>query len=184
MKEDKRRLILDNSLKLFVHKGYAATTTRDIAKRAGISAGLLFHYFPTKETILEELIDEASKGMELLLPFFENNRPDETFLMISNFITTMFNQNQSVDFFLLMSQTMALDCVSPHVRQKCDKSAYIHASAELIKEGQTLGIFKDAEALSLSYTFWGAVQGIAEMKYLYNDYQVPRGEVLYSILCK
>ncbi|MCL2061777.1 MAG: TetR/AcrR family transcriptional regulator [Firmicutes bacterium] len=184
-KEQKRRVILDSSLELFVRKGYAATTTRDIAQKADIAVGLLFYYFPTKEAVLEELINEATKGTEQVIPLFTQGLPpDKIFYSISSFITEMLNQKQGLAFFLLMSQTMALDCVSPHIREKCNKSEYVKASAEIIKAGQTQGLFKKNDALSLAYTFWGAIQGVAEMKYLYHDYIVPDGEVLYSILSR
>jgi AcrR family transcriptional regulator len=40
---------------LFSQKGYAATTTREIAQRAGVSEGALFKYFATKEALFERL---------------------------------------------------------------------------------------------------------------------------------
>jgi AcrR family transcriptional regulator len=50
--EEKRRAITDAALKLFVSKGYRATTTRDICAAAGISMGALYHYFRDKEDLL------------------------------------------------------------------------------------------------------------------------------------
>lgn len=54
-----RRRILDTARSLFAQQGFAATTTRDIASAAGIAAGTLFNYFPTKESIVEEFLREA-----------------------------------------------------------------------------------------------------------------------------
>jgi AcrR family transcriptional regulator len=55
-KESTRRRILEAAQEQFRTTGYEATTTRDIAKAAGIAAGTLFNYFPTKEAIVTTLV--------------------------------------------------------------------------------------------------------------------------------
>ena len=52
-----RQQILDAALKLFSHRGYGATSVRDISSAAGISKGNLYHHFPDKETIFRALLD-------------------------------------------------------------------------------------------------------------------------------
>jgi AcrR family transcriptional regulator len=47
--------ILDAALRLFSRQGYAATSTKQIAERVGITEGLLYHYFANKLAILEEI---------------------------------------------------------------------------------------------------------------------------------
>ena len=54
-KEARKWQIIRATLDLFVERGYYGTKTSQISKRADISEGLLFHYFPTKEILLEEL---------------------------------------------------------------------------------------------------------------------------------
>jgi AcrR family transcriptional regulator len=54
-----RERILDVSRQLFAGQGFEATTTRDIARGAGIGVGTLFNYFRTKEAILGSLAAEA-----------------------------------------------------------------------------------------------------------------------------
>lgn len=56
--ERSRRAVLDAALSLFSHQGYRGTTMRDIAERAGVSTGNVYHHFPDKEAIFLELIDE------------------------------------------------------------------------------------------------------------------------------
>jgi AcrR family transcriptional regulator len=51
--------VLDAALTLFVEKGFAATRVEDIAKRAGLSKGAVYLYFPSKEAILEGLVKRA-----------------------------------------------------------------------------------------------------------------------------
>ncbi|HEX6085846.1 MAG TPA: helix-turn-helix domain-containing protein [Thermoanaerobaculia bacterium] len=56
--ERSRRAVLEAALRLFASQGYRATTMREIADRAGVSTGNVYHHFPDKETIFRELIDE------------------------------------------------------------------------------------------------------------------------------
>jgi AcrR family transcriptional regulator len=51
-KTQTRRALRDAALKLFAIRGYDATTTEDIAEKAGVSARTFFRYFPTKESVL------------------------------------------------------------------------------------------------------------------------------------
>lgn len=51
--------VLNAALDLFIENGFAATRVEDIAKRAGISKGAVYLYFPSKEAILEALVRRA-----------------------------------------------------------------------------------------------------------------------------
>jgi AcrR family transcriptional regulator len=57
-----RDRILDVAKKLFAQQGFDATTTRDIARAAEIAVGTLFNYFPTKESIVARLVNDACAG--------------------------------------------------------------------------------------------------------------------------
>jgi len=56
--ERSRRAVLDAALYLFSHQGYRATTVREIADRARVSTGNVYHHFPDKETVFRALLDE------------------------------------------------------------------------------------------------------------------------------
>ncbi len=64
-KEARKVQIIQATLDLFVERGYYGTKTSQISRRAGISEGLLFHYFPTKEILLEELVNIGLEGMRM-----------------------------------------------------------------------------------------------------------------------
>lgn len=51
--------VLDAALELFIEKGFAATRVEDIAKRAGLSKGAVYLYFPSKEKIIEGIVRRA-----------------------------------------------------------------------------------------------------------------------------
>jgi AcrR family transcriptional regulator len=58
-KGETRKRILKVSQKQFAQQGFEQTTTRDIARDANIAVGTLFNYFPTKESIVENLVNEG-----------------------------------------------------------------------------------------------------------------------------
>ncbi len=58
---DKRQLIKDAALRLFVQQGLGVSTSR-ITKAAGVSTGLLFHYFPSKDDLILDLYGDALDG--------------------------------------------------------------------------------------------------------------------------
>lgn len=57
LQEEKRNKILDAAIVEFAQKGYEQASTNQIIKVAGISKGLLFHYFGTKKELYLEVID-------------------------------------------------------------------------------------------------------------------------------
>ena len=56
--ERSRRAVMDAALHLFSHLGYRGTTVREIAERARVSTGNVYHHFPDKEAIFRALIGE------------------------------------------------------------------------------------------------------------------------------
>ena len=55
-KQDRPQEITDAALAAFAEKGYAATRVDDVAKRAGVSKGLLYLYFKTKEELFKAVV--------------------------------------------------------------------------------------------------------------------------------
>ncbi len=55
---DKRRLILDAAITVFARKGFHHCRVSDVADEAGVAYGLVYHYFSSKEEILNELFLE------------------------------------------------------------------------------------------------------------------------------
>ena len=51
--------ILDAALKVFAEKGFAAARMEDIARRAGVTKGTIYLYFPSKEDVFKQLVREA-----------------------------------------------------------------------------------------------------------------------------
>jgi TetR/AcrR family fatty acid metabolism transcriptional regulator len=55
---DKRRLILDAAIRVFARKGFHHCRVSDVADEAGVAYGLVYHYFDSKEEILNRLFTE------------------------------------------------------------------------------------------------------------------------------
>ena len=51
--EDRRRQILDAAVRVFARSGYHGSRVGDIATEAGVAHGLLYHYFASKDEVLE-----------------------------------------------------------------------------------------------------------------------------------
>jgi TetR/AcrR family transcriptional regulator, fatty acid metabolism regulator protein len=56
--EERRRQILDAAIRAFAKKGYHACRVSDIAEEAGVAYGLVYHYFESKDAVLEAIFRE------------------------------------------------------------------------------------------------------------------------------
>lgn len=69
IRQEKTKLILDTALELFAEKGYHQTSISDITRKAGISKGLIYNYFESKEAMLRSIIqtgfDAAYSNLDL-----------------------------------------------------------------------------------------------------------------------
>jgi AcrR family transcriptional regulator len=89
IRTEKRQLITEAALQLFASEGYAATSIDKIARQAGISKGLMYHYFDSKEALLQNIIDSLSDEIgEMIDP---NNDGVVTREEAEHFIDKMFD---------------------------------------------------------------------------------------------
>ncbi|MCD6201977.1 MAG: TetR/AcrR family transcriptional regulator [Bacteroidales bacterium] len=69
IRQEKRQVILDTALTLFAQGGYHETPISLIAKEAGVSKGLIYNYFESKESLLNEIVslglDELIKELKM-----------------------------------------------------------------------------------------------------------------------
>ena len=62
-----RKELLTKSFDLFAEKGYAAITMREVAQGIGVSTGTLYHYFPSKEELFGQLIEQSCQENILIV---------------------------------------------------------------------------------------------------------------------
>ena len=70
IREEKRKQIMDVALRLFAMEGYHATSISKIASEAGISKGLMYNYFDSKEALMFNIL---ALGMNQLAELFDPN---------------------------------------------------------------------------------------------------------------
>ena len=64
MREESRDRILAAALELFAHHGFAATSVRMIAERAGVAQGLLYNYFEGKDALLRAIFEQSMADVQ------------------------------------------------------------------------------------------------------------------------
>ena len=181
-KEKRRKEILMTGLDLFVRKGYAATKITDISEAAGMSEGLLFHYFPSKEKLYEELISIGISGPKAVLSgiegeplgFFES-AAKQIFYYIKTepFVAKM---------FVLMAQATINDSAPAAVKKMLAGVDHITPSVKKIRQGQKNGTIREGNPAALAAAFWGAVQGIAEFATISPNMPIPESEWIVDII--
>lgn len=161
-KEQRRQLILEKALELFVKKGYAETKIGDIAKAAHMSTGLMFHYFDSKEQLYEALVRIGAEGTTLpqKLPY------DNPLAFFEGFLNVLFSyakENPWVfHMFVLMAQARRSEGIPAQIREIAMRVDQVEQSAKIIEAGQKQGYFRGGDPYALSFAFWGSVQGIME----------------------
>jgi len=58
--EDRREQIIDAAMRVFSQKGFTSATNKNIAREAGITPGLIYYYFESKEKLLQAVIESRS----------------------------------------------------------------------------------------------------------------------------
>ncbi len=182
-KEQRRTMILESALDMFIHKGYGETKIADIAKAADMSMGLLFHYFDSKETLYETLIRIGAEKLKLEFDF-SNNSPLALFRAAAeDFFGTINSTPFAAKMFVLMENAQHLDSLSPDLKGMLSESGkLIRKSIPVIEKGQELGEIKAGNAEALSIAFWCSIQGIAQYIALCPDAPCPNADWVVSLL--
>lgn len=64
MRDESRERLMEAALALFARDGYARTSVRTIAREAGVSQGLMYNYFASKEELLREIYERGMRDVE------------------------------------------------------------------------------------------------------------------------
>ena len=109
IRAEKKQLIMDTALHLFAQNGFERTSIANIAKQAGISSGLVYNYFESKDDLLHQILDSGLQLISNLL------HPDMTVEEFIKKIEALFDSmTENLDFWKLYS----IISVQPTVTQK------------------------------------------------------------------
>ena len=154
---DKRRVILDAAVRVFATKGYHTSRVGDIAEEAGIAHGLLYHYFSSKEEVLETVFRE--NWSELLESFARIESSDEPPLAQLEGIakTLLRTWRARPDLVTVMVREVAR---SPQLQGQVDEiRAGFLVIQRVIERGQADGSFRaDLDARLASWVFYGGLE--------------------------
>ena len=176
--ETRKWQILNIALDQFIQYGYYGTSTRKIAEEAGISSGLMFHYFPNKQALYEALVEIGCEKMSI--DDEEGSLPIESLEGLVEWFLTLMKQN---DFSAKMFVFMGLVAViSERAAKLMRENDIIEKGAELIIKGQELGEIRSGEPMALSATFFSCIQGIAETLVVRKNMVIPEKDWIMDII--
>ena len=156
---DKRRVILDAAVRVFASKGYHTSRVGDIAEEAGVAHGLLYHYFPSKEQVLQTVFRE--NWGELLDVFARIEASDATPLEQLGAIakTLLRAWRDRPDLVRVLVREVAR---SPQLQGQVDEiGAGFRVIQRVIERGQAEGSFRDdLDPRLASWIFYGGLEEI------------------------
>lgn len=126
IRENRKKQIMEVATVLFAREGYGHVSIATLAKKAGISKGLMYNYFESKEQLLTDIINS---GIETLLNYFDPNKDgilteEEFVLFIKKTFQLMKDEKEYwLDFFRLLIQPN----VAPYI-QESSLTPFMHQS--------------------------------------------------------
>lgn len=155
--EEKRRRILDAAVRVFARRGFHASRVGDIAEEAGVAHGLLYHYFASKDEVLQTVFRE---NWDELLKRFEQ---------VEASAEPADDKLRGIVKILLRTWRNDPDLVTVMVRE-VGRSAHLSSQVEVIgqgftvierviEEGQADGVFRQGiDARLASWIVYGALE--------------------------
>jgi len=163
MREATRQKIEAAALSLFARKG-VSVTINEISKEAGLSKGLLYSHYPSKDALIAELVRQATTISSKTIMDF--SRSDGTAAGkidgISSMMCQMFAEAPiGIDYFMFMMQVGMSDFKVPETSwYTVEMPNPVEKLAQVIAQGQTEGSVVQGDPLQLSIVYWAAIQGL------------------------
>lgn len=160
MKNNKQEIIVDAALEVFRDKGYANTRMADVARRAGVSYGLVYHYFASKEMLFNVIVEGWwSRLYQMLKDEGVSNTGCREKLenIISFFLDTYAEKPNLVSIFVTeVSRSSVYHTAGGLAKFR----TFFSLTEEIMEEGQKKGFLRsDMGPHYLTYIFLGAIEG-------------------------
>jgi AcrR family transcriptional regulator len=169
---------------LFAEKGLVGTSVQEIADLAGISIGLLYRHYKTKEELFGELVAFAREGLEHLTTLFQTSQtPTETFQQIAEEIVSDLEHNDDfIHTMIFMTRALLSNPEVGGVYKLIEQDkVMIEAASKLIQQGQQSGEMHQGDALKMAMLFFSTIQGIGIMRaVMKKEHFVPTAKMILA----
>jgi TetR/AcrR family transcriptional regulator, fatty acid metabolism regulator protein len=157
--EEKRRLILDAAVHAFARKGYHACRVGEIAEEAGVAYGLVYHYFSSKEEILETIFRETWGELLAAMQAVEESGESAAEQLRSVAAILLRAWRREPDLVRVLVREVAR---SPEVQRRVNEIGQAFGAIErIVAHGQASGEFRtDLDPRLASWIFYGALEEI------------------------
>jgi len=158
---EKRRLILDAAVRVFARQGFHACRVSDIADEAGVAYGLVYHYFRSKDEVLDTLFLER---WDILLDAIrevdgQDVAAREKLYAIASFIVDSYRHDQDLMKVIIVEVTRAANSFGRSHLAKI-REAY-DLIAAIVEKAQASGEFKATVTPAFAaMAFYGAIEQV------------------------
>ncbi len=158
---EKRRLILDAAVRVFARQGFHACRVSDIADEAGVAYGLVYHYFRSKDEVLDTLFRDRWSLMTALIE--DVDRQDlptrDKLRAITSFIFDSYRHDPELMKVIIVEVTRAANSFGQTHLQEIRK-AY-DGIATIVEHGQAKGELRtDVTSQFAAMAFYGAIEQV------------------------
>jgi TetR/AcrR family fatty acid metabolism transcriptional regulator len=157
--EDKRTLILQAAVRVFAAEGYEVARVGDIAKEAGVAYGLVYHYFGSKEAVLEAVFREQWGRLLAAVAVAEETGEDagEQLELVVKIVLRAWRDDPDLVRLLVREITR-----SPHIQDELDEIGQAFATFQrVIERGQRDGTFRaNVDAQIAAWMLYGALEEV------------------------
>jgi TetR/AcrR family fatty acid metabolism transcriptional regulator len=158
---DKRRLILDAAVRVFARQGFHTCRVSDIADEARVAYGLVYHYFSSKEEILDTLFSERWGVMLDAIAEIDGRRlsPREKLGAIAAFIVDSYRYDPELMKVIVVEVTRAANTFGrTHLADI--RKAYRQVAA-IVEHAQAAGVFRPGiDPPFAALAFYGLIEQV------------------------
>jgi AcrR family transcriptional regulator len=158
--EERRRQILDAAVRTFAQKGYHACRVSDIAEDAGVAYGLVYHYFDSKEAILEAIFrDTWGMMLEAIKAVEETEEsPREQLRKTAAIVLRTWRHNPDLVRVLVREVTRSGEQMQ---REVGEIDLAFEALQRIVQRGQDQNVFRnDVSPRLAAWIVYGALEEI------------------------
>lgn len=190
VKDERREKILASALALYASKGLAATKISDIAERTGMSQGLVYHYFKSKEQIFICLIRHAMERMNEAAQNLEKlpiTAREKVVLAVEGLLKGFETNESTANYYFLITQTALAEAYPEEAKEiiRTQNDVKYQVMVRIFMQGQVDGTVKDFDPQEMATQFFSSINGLALNKAIYgNRFKMPDKQILLGMLLK